>query len=86
MEDKLVSISKFEDYIQADIAKQVLEDFGIKAVVTGTNASNVYSGLPFIEQPEVMVMSSRADEAKEILREHNEVRQPLAEDEEITEQ
>jgi len=67
MEDKLVSVGKFDDYIQADMAKQVLEDFGIKAVVTGANASNVYSALSFVEKPQVMVMSDQAEEAIEIL-------------------
>ena len=67
MEDKLVSVGKFDEYMQAEMAKQILEDYGIKAVVTGANASNVYSAMPFVERPEVMVMSNRAEEAKEIL-------------------
>jgi len=66
MADKLVTIAQFPDYIQADLAKQTLEDFGIKAVVTGQNASNVYGGL-VVEGPELQVMQSNAKEALEIL-------------------
>jgi hypothetical protein len=82
MEDKLVSIGKFEEYMQAEMAKQILEDAGIKAVVTGDNASNVYAGMSFIEKPEVMVMADKAEEAKQILAEKP---QPLTEDQEIEE-
>ena len=82
MEDKLVSVGKFEDYIQAEMAKQVLEDFGIKAVVTGANASNVYAAMSFIEKPEVMVMSNQADEAAKVLE---KLQQQSEEDEEIEE-
>ena len=38
MEDKLITIAEFENGIAADLARQTLEDFGIKAVVTGDNA------------------------------------------------
>ncbi|MBN1796167.1 MAG: DUF2007 domain-containing protein [Sedimentisphaerales bacterium] len=82
MEDKLVCVGKFDDYIQADMARQVLADCGIEAIVTGANASNVYSALSFIERPELMVLSSRADEAKEILAQQPE---PLEEEQEIEE-
>jgi hypothetical protein len=67
MADKLVAIAQFADYIEADLARQMLEDFGIKAVVTGQNASNVYGGLPGVEGPELQVMESNAKEALEIL-------------------
>ena len=66
MADKLVAIAQFADYIEADLARQMLEDFGIKAVVTGQNASNVYGGL-VVEGPELQVMESQAEEALEIL-------------------
>lgn len=66
MADKLVAIAQFADYIEADLARQMLDDFGIKAVVTGQNASNVYGGL-VVEGPELQVMESNAKEALEIL-------------------
>jgi hypothetical protein len=67
MDDRLVTIAQFANYIEAELAKQLLEDFEIKAVVTGGNASNMYSGLTAIEGPELQVLESRAKEALEIL-------------------
>jgi len=67
MGDRLVTIAQFANYIEAELAKQQLADFGIEAVVAGANAANVYSGLPFIELPELQVLESRAKEALEIL-------------------
>lgn len=67
MGDKVVTIAQFPSYIEAELAKQQLADFGIEAVVAGANASNIYAGLPFIELPELQVLESRAKEALEIL-------------------
>ena len=67
MGDKLVTIAQFADYIQADLARQTLADYGIEAVVTGENAANVYAGLPTIARPELQVLESRAKQAREIL-------------------
>ena len=67
MGDKLVAIAQFANYIEAELAKQQLEDFGIEAVVAGANAANAYAGFPFIELPELHVLESRAKEAMEIL-------------------
>ena len=67
MGDRLVAIAQFANYIEAELAKLQLEGFGIEAVVTGTNAANMYGGLPFIEGPELQVLESRAKEALEIL-------------------
>ena len=69
MDEKLVTIAEFEDYIRADMARQMLEDFGIKAMVGGDNASNVYAGIPAIERPVLQVFESQADEARRILDE-----------------
>jgi len=68
MADKLVTIVQFTNYIKADLAKQLLADFGIKSVITGQNAANIYSGLPAIEGPELQVLESRAEEALKILK------------------
>ncbi len=68
MDDKLVTIAQYNDYIQADMARQTLESCGIKAVVVGQNASNIYAGvIPAIKGPQIQVLQSQAQEAKEIL-------------------
>jgi len=66
MDDKLVTIAQFPNYIEAEMAKQLLADHGIEAVATGENASNVYS-LPAIASPELQVLESQAQQAREIL-------------------
>jgi hypothetical protein len=65
--DKLVTIAQFTNYIEADLAKQLLDDFGIKSVVTGQNAANVYSGLPALANVELQTLESQAQQALEIL-------------------
>ncbi|MBN2272201.1 MAG: DUF2007 domain-containing protein [Sedimentisphaerales bacterium] len=45
MDEKLVTVARFEDSIEAEIAKQLLVDNGIKSVVTGEYvANNLYAG------------------------------------------
>ena len=67
MSDKLVTIAQFPNYIEAEMAKQLLADYNIEAVVTGDNTSNVYSGLPALSDVELQVLESQAQEAQEIL-------------------
>jgi hypothetical protein len=67
MADKLVTIAKFADYIQANLAKQLLADSGINSIVAGENASNVYGGL-VVAAVELQVWESQAREAMEILQ------------------
>ncbi len=67
MSDKLVTIAQFPSYIEAEMAKQLLSDFGIEAVVSGDNASNAYSGIPALSDVELQVFESQAQEAMEIL-------------------
>ena len=66
MDDKLVTIVKFASYIEANLAKQLLEDFGIKSVVTGENAANVYS-VPAVATTDLQVLESQVQRALEIL-------------------
>ena len=40
MSDKLITIARFENYEEADIAKRRLEDEGIKCAVVGQDAVN----------------------------------------------
>ena len=72
MDEKLITIAEFDDYIKADMARQTLEDFGIKAIVTGDNASNAYGSIPAVERPAVQVLERKADEARRILEEQSE--------------
>ena len=75
MTDKLVTIDKFNDYILADMAKQLLEDFDIKAIVTGANAANVYSGMPTLASMELQVLEGQAAKAREILESYKQQEQ-----------
>ncbi len=66
MADKLVTVAQFTDYIEAEMAKQLLADYEIEAVVTGDNASNLYP-ISAIEGPELQVLEKDAQRAREIL-------------------
>lgn len=72
MDDKLVTIAQFTNYIEAEMAKQLLADNGIEAIATGENASNLYS-LPAVEGPEIQVPESQAQKAREILESQKEL-------------
>jgi hypothetical protein len=74
MDEKLVTIAQFANYIEAEMAKQLLADYGIEAVATGENASNMYS-LPAVEGPELQVLESQASKAREILQSQKEKEQ-----------
>jgi hypothetical protein len=66
--DKLVTIAQFANYIEAELAKQLLADYGIKAVVSGENASNIYSGVPALGgYCKLHTFESQAEQAREIL-------------------
>ena len=67
MADKLVTIAQFTNYFEAEMAKQVLDDFGIKSVVTGQNVANIYSGLPALADLKLQTFESQAQKAREIL-------------------
>ncbi len=69
MAEKLVTIGKFADYIEADLAKQLLDDFGIKSVVTGQNVANVFPGMAAVDV-ELQTFESQAQQALEILESH----------------
>ncbi len=67
MAERLVTIKQFGSYIEADLAKQFLDDFGIKSVVTGQNAANAYAGLAAVASSSLQVFESQAQKALEIL-------------------
>jgi len=68
MADKLVTVAQFTNYIEAELAKQLLEDYGIKVIMTGQYASIVYP-IPAVG-PQLQVLQSQAEQAREILESH----------------
>ena len=66
MADKIITIAQFANYIEAELAKQMLADFGIEAVVSGENAANMYS-VPAIATTNLQTLESQAQKALEIL-------------------
>ncbi len=64
MAEKLVTISTFTDYSEADLAKQLLDDFGIKSVVIGEKFGLPY---PIPSEAKLQVFESQAKQAQEIL-------------------
>ena len=68
MAEKLVTIAQFTDSAQASLAQQLLADFGIKSVVTGQHAANIYSGVPALGGCCMLqILESQAQQALEIL-------------------
>jgi hypothetical protein len=74
MADKLVAVAQFTNYIEAEMAKQLLADYGIKAVATGVNASNIYS-IPALATTSLQTFESQSKRAQEIL-ESNKKQEP----------
>ena len=66
MAEKIVTIAQYESYIEAEMAKQTLEDEGIKVVITGANTANVYS-VPAVANITLQVLESQAEQARQIL-------------------
>ncbi len=64
MADKLVTIAKFTDYSEADLARQLLDDFGIKSVVIGEKFGLPY---PIPSEAKLQVFERQAKQAQEIL-------------------
>jgi hypothetical protein len=72
-EEKLVTIAKFTDYIGADLARQLLDDFGIKSVVIGEKFGLPYPTIP--SEAKLQVFESQAPRAQEILEANKEQEQ-----------
>ncbi len=68
MAEKLVTIKKFGSYIEAELAKQHLDDCGLRSVVTGQNAANAYAELAAVASSSLQVFESQAQKALEILK------------------
>ncbi len=67
MTDKLVTIATFTDSIEADLARQKLDNAGINSVLTGQNAANMY-GISAIARTELQVLENQVQKAQEILQ------------------
>jgi len=74
VDDKLVTIAEFTDYIEAEMAKQLLDDFGIKSVVTGQNAANLYP-ISAVASVDLQVFEKDAKRAMDILESREEQEQ-----------
>jgi hypothetical protein len=84
MKEKLVTVARFGDYLKADLARQWLEDEGIKAFVMGQNVGNVWGGAP-ASDIELQTTEGEAKEAREILAAHAPEGGELGEDEDFDE-
>jgi hypothetical protein len=84
MSEKLVTVAIFEDYIKADLARQLLEDEGIKAFVMGQNVGTAWGGPP-ASKIELQTPESQAQRAGEILEAHRQESQEFAEEDEALE-
>ncbi|MHC4396225.1 MAG: putative signal transducing protein [Planctomycetota bacterium] len=67
MADKLITIATFADSIQASLAKQLLDSAGIKSLLAGQNAANIYT-IPAVAATQLQVLESQAQQALEILK------------------
>lgn len=65
MSDKLVTIAKFTEVCEAELARQLLGDFRIKSVVTGQNFANMFPAP--ISTIDLQVFEGDARDALEIL-------------------
>jgi hypothetical protein len=63
----LVTVARFGDYMQAELARQLLDNEGITAFVMGQNVASVYGGVPAAVDVELQTPESQADRAREIL-------------------
>lgn len=75
MADELVTIAEYMDSMQAEMARQILEDFDIKAVVIGENAANTCLA-PTVITAKLQVFEKDADEAKQILEDQEQGHEP----------
>ncbi|MHC4130765.1 MAG: putative signal transducing protein [Planctomycetota bacterium] len=67
MDDKLITIKSFSNEAFASMAQQILADNGIKSILSGQNAANIYSGLSDVFDVELQVREVDAEKALEIL-------------------
>jgi hypothetical protein len=72
MSNKLVTIAEYADSSQAELARQVLADYGIQALIMDQNTSNLWqTALPW-STTKLQVLESDADHARQILEEQQQ--------------
>jgi hypothetical protein len=76
MAGELVTIAEYMNSMQAEMAKQLLEDFDIPAIIVGENAADGRIG--FVEPIKLQVKKTDADEAKQILEDQEQSHEPEA--------
>ena len=67
MSEKLVTVARFADSIEAEMARQKLADYGIKAVVVGRHTADLFAVIPAVAKIELQTLDGQADRAREIL-------------------
>ncbi len=74
MDDKLITIARFAEDLEAQMARATLESNGIKAMIAGENVMGLYSRA--ISWLDLQVFAADAEKAKQILNSQ----QPLTQD------
>jgi len=74
MADKFITIAEYMNSIQAQMDKQVLEDFEIPAIIVGENAGELRIGV--LEPIRLQVKEEDAEEAKQILEDQQQPIEP----------
>ena len=77
MEDELITIDTFETAFEANIAKNILQDNDIEAVVVGEDLVSMLPPIPTVKV-ELKVFTVDAERAKQVLADQKN--QPLDED------
>ena len=77
MEDELITIDTFETAFEANIAKNLLQDNDIEAVVVGEDLVSMLPPIPTVKV-ELKVFAADVEKAKQILADQKN--QPLDED------
>ncbi|MCX5636970.1 MAG: hypothetical protein NTX52_04660 [Planctomycetota bacterium] len=79
MKDKLVTVKRFENSFDAEIARIELENNDVKSVVIG---GDLVANMPTIEpiKVELQVMSADVERAKEVLGSMEQAQSELADD------
>jgi hypothetical protein len=72
MADRLITIAKYYDYFEASMAKQVLEENGIVAVIMGENLANAVGVAPALANVELQINERDMDAAVGILKDFEE--------------
>jgi hypothetical protein len=67
MNERLVTVARFSGYMEAELARQLLESEGIVAFVMGQNVASGYGGVPAALDVELQTPESQAEQALQIL-------------------